>query len=145
MRSIRTAERLNLEGMHARKSLTLKFNMSQSWLSGINRDKVLQDKQIDRCDQILQSIEVPTSGIRVTANRGSNVSNKLLWTLLIKYIEKQGGAVDPGKIRSDFFENLEDRTVTLTDMEMAMCHLIESGVIMYDKNMDVKQTGEAGL
>ena len=80
----------------------------------------------------------------MTANRGSSVSDKQLRTLLIEYIEKQGGVVDPRKIRSDFFEKLEDRTVTLTDMEMAMCHLIESGVVVYDKNMDVKQTGKAG-
>lgn len=38
----------------------------------------------------------------MTANRGSSVSDKQLRALLIEYIEKQGGVVDPRKIRSDF-------------------------------------------
>ena len=78
----------------------------------------------------------------MTVSRG-NISDKQLRTRLIEYIEKQGGVVDPRKIRSEFFENLDDE-VTHVDMAMAMCHLIESGVVVYDENMDVKKTGKAG-
>lgn len=62
---------------------------------------------------------------------------------LDRVYRKQGGVVDPRKIRSEFFENLDDE-VTHVDMAMAMCHLIESGVVVYDENMDVKKTGKAG-
>ena len=62
---------------------------------------------------------------------------KPLWQDLAEYIEQVGPVVDPVSLFDDFYRHVEQKNVTVFDMEMAMCALLERGIVEFNENMDI--------
>ena len=71
-------------------------------------------------------------------NHGGETA-KPLWQDLAEYIERVGPVVDPVSLFDDFYRHVEQKNVTVFDMEMAMCALLERGIVVFNEDMDIEK------